>query len=157
MSNSYPWTSTTLHCDCARVGSSAFSRRCSTRRRRLERKMIERHETDERLKTPKQLAKRVGISEGQIRHLIRKGDLDHVMIGHRVHIPNGAFKRFIASRTVKSCPDETKALDYVGLQSAIASTSPGPNTAAAASAQLERQTANKLKRSLRSGSNREDV
>ena len=98
--------------------------------------MTERHETDERLETPKQLAKRVGISEGQIRHLIRKGDLDHVMIGHRVHIPNGAFKRFIASRTVKSCPDETKALDYVGLQSAIASTSPGPNTAAAASAQL---------------------
>jgi excisionase family DNA binding protein len=69
--------------------------------------MTDQHHTNEWLETPKQLAKRVGISERQIRHLVQTGRLDHVMIGCRVHIPNGAFKRFLESRTVRSCPDET--------------------------------------------------
>jgi|SRR6516162_3109244 excisionase family DNA binding protein len=93
-------------------------------------------QTDERLETPKQLAKRVGISERQIRSLVQAGKLDHVMIGCRIHIPDGAFRRFLASRMVRSCQDETKDRDCVGSRSAIASTSPGPTTAAAASAQL---------------------
>jgi hypothetical protein len=113
--------------------------------------MGNQHETDERLETPKQLAKRVGVSERQIRYLVETRNLDYVMIGCRVHIPDGAFRRFLASRTVKSCPDETKGRDCGGWQSASASTSPGPNTAGAASAQLARQTAHKLKSSSLNG------
>jgi len=118
--------------------------------------MTQTHEMDERLETPKQLAKRVGISERRIRHLVQTGKLDHVMIGCRVHIPDGAFKRFLASRMVSSCPDETTGLDCAGSQSANVSTSLGPNMAAAASAQLARRTANKLKSFSQNGCNEED-
>jgi excisionase family DNA binding protein len=72
----------------------------------------------ERLETPKQLAERVGISDRQVRHLLRTRQLEHVMIGCRVHIPDGAFGRFLASRMVNSCPDEIKALDCDGSRSA---------------------------------------
>jgi len=108
-------------------------------------------QTDERVETPKQLAKRVGISERQIRHLVQTGKLDYVMIGCRIHIPDGAFRRFLAAR------NETRGRDCGGLRSAIASTSPGPNTAAAASARLARQTANKLKSSSQNGCSSEDA
>src|SRR5215469_8834457 len=106
--------------------------------------------TEERLETPKQLAARVNLSEGQVRNLIRTGQLDHVMVGYRVLIPTGAFPRFL-ERNIRSCPEETKDRDSVGSISANASTSSGPSGAAAASARLARQTANKLKSSSRSG------
>ena len=93
-------------------------------------------DADERLETPKQLALRIGISERKIRHLVQTKQLEHVMIGCRVHIPAGAFARFIASRKVKPCQDETKGQDCAGSRNATVFTSPGPNTAAAASAQL---------------------
>jgi excisionase family DNA binding protein len=93
-------------------------------------------ENNERLETPKQLAKRVGISERQVRHLLQTRQIQHVKIGCRVHIPEGAFRRFLASKMVQPCQDETKAQSYVGSESASVSTSPGPTTAAAASAQL---------------------
>jgi hypothetical protein len=112
---------------------------------------------NDRLETPKQLASRVGISERQVRHLIDTRQLEHVMIGCRVHIPVGAFARFVEATKVKPCHDETKDRAYVGSSNASASTSPGPSTAAAASAQLARQTANKLKSASRSGSSTEDA
>jgi hypothetical protein len=93
-------------------------------------------ENDERLETSKQLAKRVGVSERQVRHILQTRQIEHVKIGCRVHIPEGAFRRFLASKMVKPCQDETKAQSYVGSESASAPTSPGPTTAAAASAQL---------------------
>src|SRR5215813_7870554 len=96
---------------------------------------------DDRLETPKQLASRVGISERQVRHLIQTRQLEHVMIGSRVHIPVGAFARFLDARKVKTCQDETRDRDFVGSPSANASTSLGLNTVAAASALLARQTA----------------
>jgi excisionase family DNA binding protein len=71
--------------------------------------MVDRDEINERVETPKQLAKRVGITERKVRYLLQRGDLDHVMIGSRIRIPDGAFRRFLASRMVKSCPDETRA------------------------------------------------
>src|SRR6516165_12427689 len=107
--------------------------------------------TEERLETPKELATRVNISEGQVRHLIRTGKLEYVMVGCRVHIPAGAFARFIEARKVKPCQDEIKDRDCAGSTSASVSTSPGPSMAAAASARLARQTANKLKSSSRNG------
>jgi hypothetical protein len=113
--------------------------------------MSEQRETDERLETPKQLAKRVGLSERQIRHLLQTKQLAHVMIGCRPHIPEGAFGRFLAARMITPCPDETKGQDCGGSPNVSASTLLGPNTAAAASARLARQTANKLKTSLRNG------
>jgi len=96
--------------------------------------MVDRDEINERVETPKQLAKRVGITERQVRYLLQRGDLDHVMIGSRIHIPDGAFRRFLASRTVKSCPDETRGPDYGGSRNGVAITSPGQSEAAAASA-----------------------
>src|SRR5262249_9038721 len=114
-------------------------------------------EAGERLETPKQLASRVGVSERKIRYLIQNGQLEHVMIGCRVHVPVGAFARFLNQNTVTPCQDATKDRDFVGSPSASASTSPGPNRAAAASARLARQIANGLKSSLRNGSNTEDA
>jgi excisionase family DNA binding protein len=103
---------------------------------------------DERLETPKQLAKRLGISERKVRWLLQSKQLEYVMIGCRAHIPEGAFRRFIAARKVAPCPDEIKDQDCAGSRSESAFTSPGPNRAAAASARLARQTAKKLKSSF---------
>ena len=102
---------------------------------------------DERLETPKQLALRIGISERKIRHLIETGQLEHVMIGCRVHIPVGAFARFIEATKVLPCPGETKDHGSAGSTSEAAFTLYGPSEAAAASAALARQTANRLKSS----------
>ena len=106
----------------------------------------------ERLETPKQLATRVGLSERQVRHLIQTRQLEHVMIGCRIHIPVGAFTRFLEARSVLPCHDETKDRDCGGSTSGAVTTSSGPSEAAAASAALARQTANKLKSSSRSSS-----
>src|SRR5262249_23570995 len=84
-------------------------------------------DADDRLETPKQLASRVGSSERQVRYLIETGQLEHVMIGCRVHIPVGAFARFIDARKVMPCQDAIRDRDSVGSPSARASTSPGPN------------------------------
>jgi hypothetical protein len=43
--------------------------------------------TDERLETPKQLAARVGLSERQIRELIRTRQLEYVQRGCRGYVP----------------------------------------------------------------------
>src|SRR5215472_4254303 len=112
---------------------------------------------DDRLETPKQLAARVGVSERQIRLLIQTRQLEHVIIGCRVHIPIGAFARFVDAKKVTTCPDETRDRDFIGSPSANASTSPGPNTAAAASALLARRTAKRLKSSSRNGCSGEDA
>ena len=88
------------------------------------------------VETLKQLADRVGISLGQARHLVCSGRIEHVRIGARRFVPEGAWERFITTNTVMPCPDATVAPDYAGSLSASASTSPGPSTAAAASAQL---------------------
>jgi excisionase family DNA binding protein len=53
------------------------------------------------LETPKQLAKRTGLSERQIRHLIDTGQLEHVPVGCRVFVAAGALEKFVAERTVK--------------------------------------------------------
>ena len=111
----------------------------------------------ERLETPKQVAARVGISERQLRHLVQTGQIEHVMIGCRVHIPVGAFKRFVEAKKVRPWQGEMRDQDYVTSQSANASTSLGRNVAAAASARLVRQTANALKSSSRNGCSGEDA
>jgi len=100
---------------------------------------------DECLETPTQLAARVGVPVRKIRHLISTRAIEHVWIGSRVHVPRGAFARFIETNKVNPCQEETKGRVYAGSTNAAASTSPGPSVVAAASARLARQTANKLK------------
>jgi hypothetical protein len=65
--------------------------------------------SEDYLETPKQLAARTGLSERQIRHLIQTHQLEHVTIGCRVHIPCGAFTRFIEAKKVTPCQDEIKS------------------------------------------------
>jgi excisionase family DNA binding protein len=107
------------------------------------------------LETPKQLAARVGLRERQIRSLIDSGKLEFVMIGKRVHIPDGAFERFIEENRVTKCQDETKVPNFNGAKLAEPITSCGPSTVAVAGARLVRQTANKLKSSSRNGCKQE--
>ena len=106
---------------------------------------------DVRLETPKQLALRVGLSGRQVRHLIETRQLEHVMIGCRVHIPCGAFERFVEERSVKPCQDETRVQGCDGSKSEGAITSPGQSTVGAASAARALQIAKKLKESLPNG------
>jgi excisionase family DNA binding protein len=49
--------------------------------------------SEDRLETPRQFAARVNLSERQIRNLIRKGELEFVMIGCRIHILADAWSR----------------------------------------------------------------
>jgi hypothetical protein len=86
---------------------------------------------DECLETPKQLAKRVGLTERKIRYLINTCQIEHVWIGSRVHVPQGAFGRFIEAKKVTPCQDEIKVPVSVGLRSATATTSSGLSTVAA--------------------------
>jgi excisionase family DNA binding protein len=114
--------------------------------------MIDSERTDtERLETPRQLAKRVGLSERQVRHLIQRRQLEHVPVGGRILIPVGAFLRFLEANKVQPCQGEIRGRDFVGSTSANVTTSPGQNTAAAASARLARQIANELKSSSPNG------
>ena len=102
-------------------------------------------ENDDGLETPKQFASRHGISVGQVRGMIQRGQLEYVRIGSRILIPHSAWVRFLELNTVKPCHDETKVPASVGSTSASATTSPGLSAVGAASAALARQTANKLK------------
>jgi excisionase family DNA binding protein len=104
------------------------------------------------LETPKQLAARVGLKERQIRTLIDSGKLEYVKIGCRVHIPDGAFERFIEHNKVTPCQDETKELNFTGAKTGEPSISFGQSTVAAASRQQALQTASKLRQSSRDGS-----
>jgi excisionase family DNA binding protein len=117
---------------------------------------MDQHPVD-RLETPKQLAKRVGISEGKVRQLVQAGQLDCVMIGCRIHIPVDEWSRFIAAKRGKLCHDETKVQDCGISKSVAATTSPGLSTVAAASARLARQTATKLKSLSGNGCSAEDA
>ena len=108
---------------------------------------------NERLETPRQLAERIGVKERQIRHLIETRQIEYVWIGCRVHIPVGAFTRFLEAKKVTPWQDEITDPVYGGSKSANASTLIGPNVAAAESARLARHIANKLKSSSRNGCN----
>ena len=112
---------------------------------------------DDCLETPKQLANRVGLTERKIRHLINTRQIEHVWIGSRVHVPHGAFGRFIEAKKITPCQDEIKVPVSVGLESEAPSTSLGQNTVAAASAALVLQTATKLKSCSRNGLSRADA
>ena len=60
------------------------------------------------LERPKQLAKRTGLSERQIGHLIETWQLKRVRLGCRDFIPAGEFEKFVVEGTQKSWEDGTK-------------------------------------------------
>jgi excisionase family DNA binding protein len=97
------------------------------------------------LLTIKQTARKMGLKDGQVRKLIRDGRLAHVRVGSRLMIPRGAIERFIIDNTVQPCRGEIPAPAFDFSKSADAFTSAGLNQAAAGSAALALQTANKLK------------
>lgn len=105
------------------------------------------------LETPKQLAMRVGLTVGAIHRLMNDGKLSFVQIGTRRRIPPGTWESYIETNTVRPCRDAIKDQSSNFLLSAGASTSFGQNGAAAASAALVRQTAQRLKSSSRNSSN----
>ena len=105
----------------------------------------------DRVETPKQLAKRVGVSEHQIRNLIRTGDLESVPIGGRIFIPGDAWSLFIERKRTCKCHDEIKEPSLDTLKIAEPSISPGPSTVAAASSRRAQHAARTLKTSLRNG------
>jgi hypothetical protein len=113
--------------------------------------------SDMQVETLKQFARRVGITQGQARRLVQNGQLEYVTIGCRKLIVEGAWEKFITTNKVSVCLDVTQAPDYAGLPNAGSSTSSGANAVAAASAQLARATANKLKSCSPSGCTAEDA
>jgi hypothetical protein len=108
-----------------------------------------------RVETVKELAGKVGVSDRQIRGLIERGLLEHIRTASRVYVPVGAWAKYVAENTVRSCPDETKGLASGGSPSAAVTTSAGPSEGARASAALALQTAKKLKLRSRCGSGAE--
>jgi excisionase family DNA binding protein len=71
---------------------------------------------EELLITPKQAAKKLGVTDLQVRNLIRTGLLASVTVGKRKLIPKDAPARFVAENTVKTCPDETPDPAYGSLR-----------------------------------------
>jgi excisionase family DNA binding protein len=86
------------------------------------------------LATPKEVARVTGISESQVRGLIRTRRIAHLLVGKRVMIPRQEIVRFISDNTVMPCRDETQ--DHISILSknANATTSSGLKVAAAGSA-----------------------
>jgi hypothetical protein len=101
----------------------------------------------------------VNLPERAIRHLINTNQLEHLTIGKRVHIVEGAWTRYVEAnkRGGTLCHGATtdqgsssSKIEAPGISAGQTQSSP----AAAASAQLARQTANRLKNSSANGSSR---
>lgn len=92
-----------------------------------------------------QTAEFMGLSESQVRQLIRSRRLEHILVGRRPFVPKTAIPRFIAENTVQPCHDETPAPVSASSKSGAVFTSAGPKLVAAGSAARARQIANKLK------------
>jgi excisionase family DNA binding protein len=97
------------------------------------------------LATPKQTAEVMGLTEAQVRGLIRAGRIAHVMVGKRPMIPRAAIENFIAQNTVLPCPVETLERASASSKSVGATTLSGLKTVAAGSAARALQIASSLK------------
>ena len=97
------------------------------------------------LATPRQAAAVMGLTEAQVRGLVRGGRIGHIVVGKRVMVPRDAIERFIADNTVQPCRVET--LDHASgsSKSGAAITSSGLKAVAAGSAARALQIADKLK------------
>jgi excisionase family DNA binding protein len=104
------------------------------------------------LETPKQLAKRVGLTEKAVRKLLKGGKLSFVRIGTRLRIPPGTWEVYLKTNVVQPWRDEISDQNFSSSANASASISSGQRVDAAASAALAQQTAQRLKLSSRSSS-----
>src|SRR5262249_35597168 len=99
-----------------------------------------------------QFGQAIGLTDGQVRAIIRARRIPYVEIGRRLFIPKAAIPRFIEENTVQPCRDEIQGHVCVSSKNEVAFTSAGPKLAAAGSAARVRQIADKLKSSLPSSS-----
>ena len=90
---------------------------------------------------------KAGLSESQVRKLIRDGRLAHVKVGLRLFVPRGAIEDFIGRNTVRTCPEEIPDRDCGSSTNGTVFTSAGLNQAAAVSALRALQIASRLKSS----------
>ncbi|MEO1192393.1 MAG: helix-turn-helix domain-containing protein [Pseudomonadota bacterium] len=101
---------------------------------------------EESVLTMKELSKRVGVSEGQLRQLVRDQRLRCFKIGSRIYIPPGAWEEFLATQTeAPRCPDAEKDPACDSSIAGAATTLSGPSGDARASARRAQQTFEKLK------------
>jgi len=98
--------------------------------------------------TPKLAARVMGITEQQVRSLLRQRKIAHVPVGKRLMIPRNAIEDFIARNMVLPCHVEIPEHAYASLKSADAITSSGLNAVAAGSAARALQIASRLKSPL---------
>ena len=104
------------------------------------------------LETPKQLAKRVGLTEKAVRKLLKVGKLSFVRIGTRLRIPPGTWEVYLKINVVQPWRGEISDQNSYSSANAVSTISSGLRVDAAASAALAQQTAQRLKLSLRSSS-----
>jgi excisionase family DNA binding protein len=98
------------------------------------------------LTTIKVAAEVMGLTEDQVRDLLRERRIRYVRIGKRCMIPRDAIATFITENTVQpSWQDETQGHGSTSSKNADVITSSGPKAAAAGSAARARQIAHKLK------------
>jgi hypothetical protein len=103
------------------------------------------------LRTIQQFQASEGLTRYQVDALIRSG-LEYIMVGSRKMIPDGAWERFLAENTVKSCREETTALASASSIKEASFTFAGQKTVAAGSAARARMIGDKLKSHSRSSS-----
>jgi excisionase family DNA binding protein len=100
------------------------------------------------LLTPKQTAAVMGLTEAQVRGLVRTGRLAHIMVGKRPMIPRGAIEQFISDNMVTPCRVEIQDHVSSGTEAVNAGTSSGQSEAAAGSAARALRIAQQLKSTL---------
>jgi excisionase family DNA binding protein len=109
------------------------------------------------LATPKQAATVMGLTDSQVRALIREGRIAYVLIGKRSMVPRDAIDRFVQENTVQPCHVEIQVPASGILKNGDVTTSCGLTTVAAGSAARARQIADKLKLRLPSSSTNESA
>jgi hypothetical protein len=96
--------------------------------------------------TPKQAAEVLGLTESQVRGLMRDRKLGYLPVGCRLMVPRDAIARFMVDNIVEPiCQGETKVPGFTGTGIARVGTSPGLSEAAAGSAARALQIAASLK------------
>src|SRR5262245_46772962 len=88
--------------------------------------------------------RRVRLTKHMVKKLVREGRLEHIMLGNRIHIPIGAFERFV-EKEAAPCRVETPAPISGGPSAPAATTSSGTRPAVTVSAALVRHRSKQLK------------
>lgn len=93
----------------------------------------------------KAAAEVIGLTEQQVRSLIRDRKIAYVRVGKRALVRRDAIEEFVTRNTVTACRDETPGSASASLKREDASTSSGLRAVAAGSAARALQIASELK------------